>query len=75
MLLHNFVISMKNKPSLYEQFLVELDEIMKHKWIESEKQGYDIGFEKALTSWVKNHRNEWLAEYNRLKNNTPDSLR
>ena len=64
---------MNDKPSLYEAFLAEREEIMKHKWIESEKQGYDIGFDKALTSWVKNHRKEWLKEYNRLKNNTPDS--
>lgn len=64
---------MNNKPCLYEVFLAEREEIMKHKWIESEKQGYDIGFEKALTSWVTNHRKGWLEEYNRLKNGTPDS--
>jgi hypothetical protein len=34
--------------NLYQRFLDEREEILKHKWIESEKQGYDMGFEKAL---------------------------
>lgn len=42
--------------ALYQQFLKEREEILKHKWIESEKAGQDIGFEKALLSWVFNHR-------------------
>ncbi len=33
---------------LYKEFLAEREEILKHKWIESEKAGHDIGFEKAL---------------------------
>jgi hypothetical protein len=65
---------MNNEPSLYERFLAEREEILKHKWIESEKQGYDIGFEQALTSWVANHRKSWLHEYNKIKNNTPDNM-
>lgn len=65
---------MNNNPSLYERFLAEREEILKHKWIESEKRGYDIGFETALTSWVTNHRKDWLQEYNKIKNNTPDNL-
>ena len=64
---------MNNKPNLYQQFLAEREEIMKHKWIESEKQGYDIGFEKALTGWVSKHRKDWLEEYNKIKNSTPDN--
>ena len=45
--------------ALYQQFLKEREEILKHKWIESEKAGKDIGFEKALLSWVFNHREKW----------------
>tara|TARA_R110000744_G_scaffold13308_5_gene38825 strand:- start:197 stop:406 length:210 start_codon:yes stop_codon:yes gene_type:complete len=45
--------------SLYKEFLVERDEILKLKWIESEKKGKDIGFEVALLAWVKKHRSEW----------------
>jgi hypothetical protein len=44
---------------------------MKHKWIESQKQGYDIGFEKALTSWMQKYRKSWLEEYNRIRRNPP----
>jgi hypothetical protein len=45
--------------SLYREFLAEREEIMKHKWIESEKAGYDIGFERALTDWIVKHRSKW----------------
>lgn len=65
---------MSNTPCLYQRFLAEREEILRHKWIESEKQGYDVGFDKALTSWVMTYRKGWLAEYNRIKNNTPDNL-
>ena len=47
------------KSSLYQEFLAERDEIMRHKWIESEKAGYDIGFERALLDWIRNHRDTW----------------
>jgi hypothetical protein len=30
--------------SLYQEFLAEREEILKHKWLESERLGYDIGF-------------------------------
>ncbi len=29
---------------LYKEFLAEREEILRHKWIESEKAGHDIGF-------------------------------
>lgn len=45
--------------SLYKEFLAEREEILKHKWIESEKQGRDIGFEHALLDWIRNHRENW----------------
>ena len=47
------------KSSLYKEFQAERDEIMRHKWIESEKAGYDIGFERALTDWIIKHRAKW----------------
>lgn len=46
--------------SLYKKFISIREEIMKHKWIESEKRQSDIGFESALVDWVKNHRPDWL---------------
>jgi len=45
--------------SLYKEFQAELDEILRHKWIESEKAGRDIGFEQALTDWIMRHRSKW----------------
>lgn len=45
--------------TLYREFQAEREEILKHKWIESEKAGYDIGFERALTDWIVNHRAKW----------------
>jgi hypothetical protein len=49
--------------SVYQYFLAEREEILKHKWIESEKEGYDIGFEKALVDWILKHRNGWRKQY------------
>lgn len=45
--------------SLYREFQAEREEILKHKWIESEKAGHDIGFERALTDWIIKHRAKW----------------
>jgi hypothetical protein len=45
--------------SLYREFQAEREEILKHKWIESEKVGHDIGFEQALTEWIIKHRSSW----------------
>ncbi len=47
--------------TLYREFQAEREEILKHKWIESEKAGYDIGFERALTDWILKHRSKWRA--------------
>jgi hypothetical protein len=48
--------------SLYREFLAEREEILRHKWIESEKAGHDIGFEKALLDWIVKHRSGWRQE-------------
>jgi hypothetical protein len=47
--------------SLYQEFLAEREEILRHKWIESERLGYDIGFERALLDWIRKHREGWRA--------------
>lgn len=47
------------KSSLYQAFLAEREEILKHKWIKSEQAGRDIGFEAALVDWMLHHRREW----------------
>ena len=50
------------RSSLYHEFLAEREEILRHKWIESEKAGKDIGFERALLDWIRKHREEWRNE-------------
>jgi hypothetical protein len=52
---------MFQKSALYQEFLAERAEILRHKWIESEKVGHDIGFEKALLDWIVKHRAGWRA--------------
>lgn len=44
---------------LYQEFLAEREEILRHKWLESERLGYDIGFERALLDWIRKHREDW----------------
>ena len=44
---------------LYKEFLAEREEILRHKWIESEKAGHDIGFERALLDWIVKNRSAW----------------
>ncbi len=53
--------NMFHKSALYQEFLAERAEILRHKWIESEKVGHDIGFEKALLDWIVKHRAGWHA--------------
>ncbi|OHE80823.1 MAG: hypothetical protein A2107_02390 [Verrucomicrobia bacterium GWF2_62_7] len=45
--------------SLYKEFIAEREEILRHKWLESEKAGQDIGFERALVDWVAKYRTTW----------------
>jgi hypothetical protein len=49
------------RSTVYQEFLAEREEILRHKWLESEKLGYDIGFDQALVDWVKRHREAWRA--------------
>ena len=53
---------------LYKEFLAEREEILRHKWIESEKVGHDIGFEKALLDWIVKFRSSWREK--RQKSNS-----
>jgi hypothetical protein len=38
-----------------------IEEINRHKWLESEIAGYDVGFEAAAEDWLKNHAAVWVA--------------
>ena len=54
--------AMVMKSSLYREFLAEREEILRHKWLESEKAGHDIGFELALLDWTMKHSSNWRRE-------------
>ena len=48
---------------LYRYFQAQREEILKHKWYESERAGYDIGFDRALTDWTIRHRSHWRKSW------------
>ena len=54
--------SLLARSSLYREFLAEREEILRHKWFESQKAGRDIGFERALVNWVVHHRAQWRKQ-------------
>jgi hypothetical protein len=60
--------------SLYQEFLAEREEILRHKWIESERLGQDIGFERALLDWIRKHREGWRAARRAGGSNPPISV-
>jgi hypothetical protein len=48
--------------NLYRYFTAMREEILKHKWYESERAGKDVGFEYALINWTMKFRNAWQAK-------------
>jgi hypothetical protein len=48
--------------NLYRYFTAMREEILKHKWYESERAGRDVGFEYALVNWTMRFRNIWQAK-------------
>ena len=51
---------------LYGESLLEKEEILRHKWIESEKAGRDIGWERARTDWLMKHGPAWREHRHRI---------
>lgn len=39
-----------------------INEINKYKWIQSEKEGKDIGFERASREWIKSYSFSYLNQ-------------
>ncbi|MCX5802555.1 MAG: HPr family phosphocarrier protein [Proteobacteria bacterium] len=52
-----------------EDVEVQKEEILKYKWIESEKEGHDIGTEKAAMEWVEKYGSIWREERESLEKN------
>jgi hypothetical protein len=47
---------------LYKHFTAMREEVLRHKWYESEKAGKDVGFEFALLDWIFKFKNAWDKE-------------
>ena len=58
-----FVGGFKNSELLNDDRVKE--EIERHRWIESEKSGYDIGFEKASFDWLSRFSDGWIKSKTR----------
>lgn len=50
------------KTSLYKEFEAQREEVLKHKWYESERAGHDVGFAKALIDWTMKFKSKWIKE-------------
>lgn len=55
--------SFQKTSCVFQEYRAEHEEILRHKWLESEKLGYDIGMEHACLDWIAKHRNEWRQAY------------
>jgi hypothetical protein len=49
----------RNPDPLADIFRSQQEEITKYKWIESEKAGQDIGWERAEREWLQKHFPGW----------------
>ena len=43
------------------------DEVDRYKWIESEKAGHDIGFDRASREWLEKKSTAWLRQHPKKK--------
>jgi len=47
------------RSDLCRWLLEEREEILRLKWLESEKRGRDIGMDAAVLQWTRHHRQPW----------------
>jgi len=59
--INNYTVKV-NDSSFYKEFLAMKEEILKHKWYESERVGYDIGFSRALIDWTIKFKSTFLKQ-------------
>ncbi len=43
------------RTQLFRRWQAMKKEILLHKWYESEKAGYDVGWDRAATNWMIHH--------------------
>jgi hypothetical protein len=53
-------MGMKNVELLKDEKVRQ--EIERHKWLESEKAGFDIGFDKAAEDWLNRFSDAWKKQ-------------
>jgi hypothetical protein len=51
-----------SRSELKEYLMIQIEEIRKHKWIESEKAGCDLG-QDAVRDWIKRNAAKFRAEF------------
>jgi hypothetical protein len=54
--------SSRSGAGAYGDYLAEREEILRHKWVLSERDGRDVGFETALMDWALHHRGQWRRQ-------------
>ena len=54
------------RTQLFQRWEMMKREIMLHKWYQSEKAGYDIGWERAATNW--------MIHYGRRFQHSPETI-
>jgi hypothetical protein len=65
--------AMKNAELLRDERVKE--EIGRHRWIESEKAGTDIGFDRAAEDWLNRFSDAWVKSNLNLKKPAARSAR
>ncbi len=53
------IVQLDSKKLLKDKRVVE--EINRHKWLESEIAGFDVGFDKAAEDWIENYAQAWVT--------------
>lgn len=54
-------VPLLSSTDFYRHFTAMREEILKHKWYESERAGKDVGFEYALVNWTIKFSRSWQA--------------
>ena len=52
----------KQKNDSYAKFLLVREEILRHKWIESQKASKDVGLDTSLEDWIRKHGQKFVDE-------------
>jgi len=50
-----------------------IEEINRHRWIESERAGHDIGYEQASADWLEKFSTAWMR-YHMPKRKKPSTV-